>query len=67
MHVGAPGSLGDMSGSADNKSGNADNKSGSADDKPRSATDKSVRTSNHSRAVWEKHLLWECCRCAWKS
>jgi len=24
-------------------------------------------TVNHCRAVWEKHLLWECCWCAWKS
>ena len=24
-------------------------------------------TLNHCRAVWEKHLLWECCWCAWKS
>jgi len=22
---------------------------------------------NHCRAVWEKHLLWECCWCAWIS
>ena len=25
-------------------------------------------TSNHCKVVWEKrHLLWECCWCAWKS
>jgi hypothetical protein len=24
-------------------------------------------TLNHWRAVWEKHLLWECCWCTWKS
>jgi len=24
-------------------------------------------TLNHCRAVSEKHLLWECCWCAWKS
>jgi hypothetical protein len=32
-----------------------------------SAVDKSGSTSNHSRAVREKHLLWECCRCAWNA
>jgi hypothetical protein len=37
---------------------------GSAGDKPGSAGDKSARTSNHSRAVWEKPLLWERCLCA---
>jgi len=57
----------DKSGCADNKSGCADDKSGCADDKPRSAGDKSGSTSNHSRAVWEKHLLWERCWCTWKS
>jgi len=38
---------------------------GSACDKPRSTGDKSGSSSNHDRAVWEKHLLWECYRCAW--
>jgi hypothetical protein len=32
-----------------------------------SAADKSGSTSNHSRAVREKHLLLECCRCAWNA
>jgi len=41
--------------------------SGSAGDKPGSADDKPGSTSNHSRAVWEKHRLWERCWCAWKS
>ena len=34
---------------------------------PGSAGDKSRSTSKHSRAVWEKHLLWERCWSAWKS
>ena len=38
---------------------------GSACDKSRSAGDKSGSSSNHGRAVWEQHLLWECYRCAW--
>ena len=24
-------------------------------------------TLHHCRAIWEKHLLWECCWCAWRS
>jgi len=39
--------------------------SGSAGDKSGGACDKAGSTSNHTRAVREKHLLWECCRCAW--
>jgi len=39
----------------------------SAGDKPGSSGDMSGCTSNHSRAVWEKHLLWERCWYAWKS
>jgi hypothetical protein len=44
-------------GSAGNKSGSAGDKSGSANDKPRSASGMSGITSNHSRAVWENHLV----------
>jgi len=58
--LGAPGGTGD-------KSGCAGDMSGCADDKPRSTGDKSGSTSNHSRAVWENHLLWERCWIAWKS
>jgi len=74
VHLRAPASTSDKSGSADDKSGcaddksgRADDKSGSADHKSGSADDKPGSTSNHCRAVWEKHLLWECCWCAWKS
>ena len=45
--------------------GSAGHKSRSAGDKSESTGDKSGSTSNHSGAVREKHLLWECCRCAW--
>jgi len=34
---------------------------------PRSDGGKSGSTSNHCRAVWEQHLLWQCWRCAWNS
>jgi len=40
---------------------------GNAGDRPESADHKPGSTLNHCRAVWEKHLLWERCRCAWKS
>jgi len=57
------GCTGDKSGCAGGKSGCAVDRSLCADDKPRSAGDNSGSTSNHSRAVWEKHLPWE--RCWW--
>jgi len=53
---------------ADKKPRTAGNKSGCTNVKPWSASDKSGSTSNHSRAVCEKHhLLWERCWHAWKS
>ena len=55
--LGAPGSAGDKPGSTGNKPGSTGNKSRSTGNKSRSAGDKSGSTSNHSRAVWEKHLL----------
>jgi len=47
--------------------GSAGYKSGSAGDMSGSACDKAGSTSNHTRAVRGKHLLWECCRCAWNA
>jgi hypothetical protein len=40
---------------------------GSAGDKPESTDYKSGYILNHSRAVWEKHLLQQWFWCAWKS
>jgi hypothetical protein len=51
--LGAPGSAGD--------------KPASTRDTPGSACDNSGCTSNHSRAVWEKHHRWERFWCTWKS
>ena len=65
--LGAPGRAGNMQGSTSDKSGSAGDKSGSAGYMSRSAGDKSGNSLNQSRPVWEKHLLWECCWCAWKS
>jgi len=47
--------------------GSAGYKSGSAGDKSGSACDKAGSTLNHTRAVREIHLLWECRRCAWNA
>ena len=66
-NLGAPRSAGDELLSTSDKRESTGNKPGITGDQPASTGAKSGSASNHSRAVWEKYLVWQRCWCAWKS